>query len=276
MPEFPWVDTQAFEMLRTPRSQVGILLLHGFAGTPGEMRPLASRLSAVGLDVYAPALLGHGLRPEALQNVTWQDWVEGARDAYYRVREHHREVVVIGLSMGGMVACLMIHSLPEADRPVALSLLAPALRARDDRLKWAPLLKYVLPWFPEATREQAGLTNPEGWKKLWHYERRPVHALAELHRIQQAAGRILGEIEVPALVVHGLKDQTVPESSARDVYEKLGSHPKELLWLEKSGHCLTADVEIDLVVEEILDFLKRNVGIRAPEVAPRNARQRST
>lgn len=276
MPQFPWVDTQAFELVGTPKSEVGFLLLHGFAGTPGEMRPLAHRLRAVGLDVYAPALLGHGLRPEALQNVTWQDWVEGARDAYYRVREEHKSVVVIGLSMGGMVSCLMIHSLPRADRPVALSLLAPALRARDDRLKWAPLLKYVLPWFPEATRVQAGLTNPDGWKQLWHYERRPVHALAELHRIQGAAGAILGEIDTPALVVHGLKDQTVPESSAREVFERIGSRPKELLWLEQSGHCLTADVEIDLVVEELLDFLKRTAGIKTSEVASTNQQQRST
>lgn len=255
MPQYPWVDTEPFRM-ETASHQVACLLLHGFAGSPSEVRPLAERLSAKGVPCFGPRLVGHGLRPEALQNIDWEDWVNGASEVYRELLATYDHVVVVGLSMGSLVACLMTQQLAQDLRPAGLVLMAPALRARDNRLKWAPKLRFVLPWFPETNRPQAGLTNPEGWKKLWHYERRPVHALAELHHIQQAASKVLHEIEVPVLVIHGLKDQTVPDASAREVYERLGSRKKELLWLENSGHCLTADVEIDRVFEEVFDFIQ--------------------
>lgn len=256
MPQYPWVDTEPFEMGSTTSTQVVCLLLHGFAGSPSEVRPLAERLSKMGVPCVGPRLVGHGLRPEALQNIDWQDWVNGAREVYDALKKTYQDVVVVGLSMGSLVACLMTQQLKKDLQPAGLVLMAPALRARDNRLKWAPRLRFVLPWFPETTRPQAGLTSPDGWKKLWHYERRPVYALAELHHIQQAAGPILSEIKVPVLVIHGLKDQTVPDASAREVYERLGSPKKDLLWLEQSGHCLTADVEIDRVADEVFDFIR--------------------
>lgn len=258
MPEFSWVERHAFEFRQTDsKPNTCFVLLHGFAGSPAEMRPLGEALFAKGYDAVGPALLGHGINPAALNLVRWQDWVEAARDFLHEERERYPTVVLVGLSMGALVSSIIVSSSEPPELPDALVLLAPALKARDERLKWARWMKYVLPWFPETVRPQAGLTSKDGWKRLWHYEKRPVHALAELYYIQEYAKTILNKVHKPVLVVHGMKDLTVPESSARDVYEGLASRQKEILWLEKSGHCLTADVELDLLVSEIIEFLGR-------------------
>ncbi|RPH38721.1 MAG: alpha/beta hydrolase, partial [Burkholderiales bacterium] len=55
---------------------VGVFLSHGYTATTAEVRLFAKRLHEKGYSVAAPLLAGHGTRPEDLNRVTWQDWVE--------------------------------------------------------------------------------------------------------------------------------------------------------------------------------------------------------
>src|SRR5438132_1117372 len=56
----------------------GVLLLHGFAGTPPELRRLGEHLAAHGWRCHAPALPGHAATPEALEDTAWHDWARAA------------------------------------------------------------------------------------------------------------------------------------------------------------------------------------------------------
>ena len=60
----------------------GILLVHGFTATPAEVRLLAKILHERGFTVAGPLLPGHGTKPEDLNRVRWQDWVEEGEKAY--------------------------------------------------------------------------------------------------------------------------------------------------------------------------------------------------
>src|SRR5258708_40054468 len=69
----------------------GALLLHGFAGTPPELRRLGEHLAANGWRCRAPAMAGPALTPEDLQRTTWRDWAAPARAALrqlWRAGEH--------------------------------------------------------------------------------------------------------------------------------------------------------------------------------------------
>ena len=63
---------QGFSLGEGPRRA---LLLHGFPGTPGEVRPLAEWLSGRGYRVTAPLLPGFGMGITELGTVRWSDWV---------------------------------------------------------------------------------------------------------------------------------------------------------------------------------------------------------
>ncbi|MBC8075201.1 MAG: hypothetical protein H7Y32_03920, partial [Chloroflexales bacterium] len=55
---------------------VGLLLIHGLTGTPGEVRPMGEHLAAAGYTVRGVLLPGHGGDPAELFGVGWQRWVE--------------------------------------------------------------------------------------------------------------------------------------------------------------------------------------------------------
>ena len=57
-----------------PDGDIGILLIHGFTGSPWDLRPLGEALLARGFHVKAPLLPGHGTR--------WQDCNDSTHDRW--------------------------------------------------------------------------------------------------------------------------------------------------------------------------------------------------
>ena len=93
---------------------VGVLLVHGFTATPVEVRSLADRLHAQGHTVAGPLLPGHGTKPEDLNRVRWQDWIDAAEEVYGRLAARSDRVFVGGTSMGAVIALYLASLHPEA------------------------------------------------------------------------------------------------------------------------------------------------------------------
>lgn len=249
MPQYAWVDTGPF--LLQGEGKAACLLVHGFAGTPAEVRPLAERLAALGVTAYAPVLPGHASTSDALLRHSRHEWSRTVEDAWLWLKESHETVFVAGLSMGALITCKLAHQ-HTLD---GIILMAPALVARDRRLRFAGALSFLADFVPEVPVPRGGLVDPRAWKQMWHYERRSLRALSQLYKLQFEARRVLPTIQIPTLIFHGLRDLTVPERSAREVFERLGTSDKELIWLEHSGHCLSADGEVDQVAQRIAEFI---------------------
>lgn len=97
------------------------LLVHGFPGTPAEMRPLAVVLNEMGWTVQGLLLPGFGPDINALERVTSRDWADAIHTALRDLRRNHSEVLLIGHSMGGALSL----SAAACDPPTALILLSP-------------------------------------------------------------------------------------------------------------------------------------------------------
>src|SRR5438128_12657349 len=97
----------------------GCLLIHGFAGTPPEMRGLGEYLAAAGYDVMGPLLAGHGLSPEAMALTRWTDWAASAQLAYETLRQDCAEVFVAGQSLRGTLALHLAATNPDGTGVVA-------------------------------------------------------------------------------------------------------------------------------------------------------------
>src|ERR1700719_1024500 len=82
----------------------GALLIHGFAGTPPELRRLGEMLAEHGFRCHAPVLPGHGTTPQELERTRWQDWAKCVSDAFDELAAECSDVVVAGQSMGGTLA----------------------------------------------------------------------------------------------------------------------------------------------------------------------------
>ncbi len=60
-----------FSFFLKSRSKTGVLLIHGFTGSPEEMRPLGDYLKKKRLTVYCPVLPGHCTSVRNLEKVSW-------------------------------------------------------------------------------------------------------------------------------------------------------------------------------------------------------------
>src|SRR5207253_9891867 len=96
------LDLQPFALGPVDAS-VACLLIHGFSGSPPEMRWLGAYLAERGVRVEGVRLAGHGTQPEELNHLTWQDWLHSASEGMDRLKHAGRKTVVVGFSMGGLL-----------------------------------------------------------------------------------------------------------------------------------------------------------------------------
>jgi len=232
----------------------GCLLIHGFAGTPPEMRGLGEFLAARGYDVIGPLLAGHGLTPEAMARTRWWDWVRSAELAYETLRQDCAEVFVCGQSLGGTLALHLAALHPDLKGVIAMG--APTLPGffRDWRITWIRGIKYLVRWHVPTGNNDLG--DPGAVRLLHSYARRPTVCIESTMQLGRLVERELPQVTMPALVMQGRNDRTVPVANAPHIMARLGSSDKRLVWFERSGHALTVDLEHDAVFATVLDWMK--------------------
>jgi carboxylesterase len=211
----------------------GVLLIHGFMGTPAEMRPLGERLAGLGYDVTGILLPGFGPDIPNLANVTRHDWLEAAGEAWHAVRRSHPRALLAGYSMGAAVALHLAADLP----PDGLLLFAPFWRMDGWMFRVLPVAKHVIRsvapfekanFDDPAVRAQLeglapgiDLADPETQRFLREEVRLPLATLDEVVRLGRAAYKRAGQVHAPALVVQGTGDVTVTPAATRELAGRL-------------------------------------------------------
>jgi carboxylesterase len=241
----------------------GVLCLHGFTGTPFEVRPLAEAFGRVGATVEVPVLAGHGSTLAALAASRWTDWLASAERALdgLQARVGGRPVALCGFSMGGLLALRLARLHPE--RVAALVVMCTPLRLN----RWSvALVRAVgalpLPW---ARMPAAGVRKPNG-SDISIPEMRhgnpvlpafPLAALEQLFGLMDVARADLPLVRAPALVVDAAHDHVVPARDPREIAATLGSPIVERLTLERSFHVVALDVDAPALLDGVTRFVTR-------------------
>lgn len=226
----------------------GVLLIHGFTGSPHDMSYLAERLFKEGFTVSVPRLPGHGTNHRDFLNSTWKDWVRRSMDAYLDLTNFCNEISVVGLSMGALLSTIVAAQF----RVKKLVLAAPAFKVTDWRLKFASVLslfvKYKEKEAPVFDDPSLNKLSNEYWNKIF------VKPAAHLYKLQKIAIKSLQRVESRTLVVVTQKDNTVP-MSVLDVIRRNLKPSFETVVLQNSAHPVTNDIEKELVADKIAEFL---------------------
>src|SRR5689334_5660721 len=77
-----------------------VLALHGYGGTPFEVRLVVEVAQELGLAAYAPLLPGHGTHARELARTRFPDWLAAAETALDSLVGSSGHAVVAGLSLG--------------------------------------------------------------------------------------------------------------------------------------------------------------------------------
>jgi carboxylesterase len=159
-------------------NELGVLLIHGFTGSPIEMYPMGEYLARQGLTVMGVRLAGHGTTPEEMSKTGWQDWVASAREALERLDAEREQVYVVGYSLGGIITLHLASRCP-IDGAV---LLATPLYQTDWRQILVPFAKYFVRYISMGGPESP---DPAIRAQFWSYDRAPVRCMDELLRFMR-------------------------------------------------------------------------------------------
>jgi carboxylesterase len=178
----------------------GVLLCHGFTGSPQSLRPWAGFLAEAGLSVSLPLLPGHGTSWQQMNHTTSDDWLAAAETALAELRSRCDEVFLMGLSLGGCLALRLAETAPGPDLR-GLVLVNPSLAPDTKLFLVAPLLKHVIKSMPAIGND---IKKP-GADEL-SYDRVPAVAAATLPRLWKATARDLPQVSQPVLVYRSTED----------------------------------------------------------------------
>lgn len=235
------------ETFYLPGSSVGILLCHGFNGTPQSVRYLGEKLASKGLTIYAPRLKGHGINELEMEKTKYQDWIENMDKAYKKLKETCAHIFVMGQSMGGALA-LDLASKLKCDGVITVN---AALEVPD----YEPYRHRVTPRF---ISEGEPDIKAKGIKEIT-YTQVPLTAIHQLQGIMEHSRRQLKKIRCPALIFHSPEDHVVPSHCSELIYESISSKDKELATLANSYHVASLDYDKDQIIDQTYHFINKHV-----------------
>lgn len=211
-----------------------ILMIHGFTGSPDELRGIADMAFESGFDVDVMGLPGHGADIARFADVTRDDWLGAARDAWASLRARHRHCFLVGYSLGG---ALCIH-LAADQSPAAMLLLAPLVRIADRRAFALPLVERVLPHvrpfsrldftlphvrrFFETSLPGIEMDRSEVQEALREEYVMPVRLVNECRIVGREAGRLARRVGVPVEVIQERPDHIIGHKNTRWLVDQLG------------------------------------------------------
>jgi len=243
-----------------PGGREGVLLLHGFTGTPRDLAGLGGRLGEGGFAVSIPRLPGHGTNGEDFLQTGWRDWLRAAVDAFSDLRARCETVHLVGYSMGGLLAVLLASRFPVG----RLVLLAPALRASNPLLPVSPFLSLLFRRVRWPVKTVQTIDDPDYEVQAREYWRwRYVPQSASLLRLQRMARRALGAVTSETLTLAGDEDRSVPLSVIPFIAKRIGAGFVRHEVVENATHQLLGGAQAERVIAATCRWLAGSRGPRS-------------
>jgi len=235
------------------------LLIHGLGCGPIQMRELAENLCSWGFTARGILLPGHCGNTKDIARSSLHDWEEKVLSEYLQLKSKHDKVVVIGFSLGSLLALQLaikhpVESIIVMGTPIYLirrylpiNGLIRIGKIFLEKVKTRPRTCYM-----KSNSYTGYLRQPINT----HY---PLKTLHEIKQITKAIKPGLKDVKMPALVIHSRKDRIAAQDSAKYVFRHIGSACKHIVWLERSHHLVMYDEEKNVVFNAVKEFLLRVV-----------------
>ncbi len=209
----------------------GVMLVHGFTGTPADMRPLAEALFEHGVNCHVPMHPGMAADIANMNSMTAKIWRRNILEQWTEHTGRYRRTVLIGYSMGGAAALQMaVQTQPEL-----LILVAPFVRINDRRAIFLPLVKHMVKEFrllgsldfdDEGVRQWfkialpgVDLDDPETRRTVRDESGIASPVIDELRKFGAMGRRVAPAVTSPVVVIQGHHDVVVNPRHTRELVD---------------------------------------------------------
>jgi carboxylesterase len=234
-------------------SEIGVLLVHGFTGSPASMTPWGRALAAEGWTVRVPLLPGHGTRWQDMNLTTWHDWYGEADRQLRELQSRCTRVFVFGLSMGGTLTLRLAEE--HGAELSGIVLVNPSVHTERWDRHLLPVLQRVVPSFPGISNDIAKPGQDEV-----AYDKIPLKAAHSLSDLWRTVKADLPRVNQPVLLLRSAVDHVVEASNAEYVLAHISSDDATEVLLPDSFHVATLDYDAELIVRDSIAFVRRIAG----------------
>lgn len=230
--------------------RIGVLLSHGFTGSPVSMRPWGRYLGDLGYGVRVPLLPGHATSWQDLNTKGFDDWYGTLSAAFDAMAVEHDAVVIGGLSMGGTLVLRLAAD--RGDAVAGVMVVNPAVATKRLDVKVLPVVKHLVGSFPGIAND---IKKPGAEEH--GYTRTPLKAA---HSMMQAWRPLIGDlsrIKVPLIYFRSIDDHVVDDKSQPIILDGISSTDVEVVTLPESYHVATLDNDAPTIFERSAGFVAR-------------------
>ena len=214
----------------------GVLLIHGFAGSREEIRPLGDYLAKRGFSVAMPRLSGHEGTRKELAGANYRDWIEDVKKSYTALAKTCDNIAVVGFSMGGLLAA-QLYQTHKFHRFITIN---------------TPV------YYWDFTQMAKNLRTDfcTYWKQYFSASAsKPFRTLLNFQRLLSRTKPLFCTIDCPALVIQVQDDDTVNKRSGDYICHALRGEISYMKPLA-GGHILLQSDAFQEVADAVSGFLK--------------------
>ena len=247
------MDVADTEPFTADGGRVGVVVSHGFTGTPASVRPWAQHLADAGYSVRLPLLPGHGASWKEANRSRWPQWYETVEASYRELATSCDVVFAAGLSMGACLVTRLAEQHP--DKIAGLVLVNPAYGTRRIDAKFAPYISWAVRSRPSIGGDikKPGVAEPAG-------DRTPVVAFASVLQLWKVTVADLGAVRAPILMYRSREDHVVDDLSHQLLKAGAVNTTVREVMLEDSYHVATLDNDAPQIFEGSVDFIESLTG----------------
>lgn len=246
-----------------------VVVVHGFNSHSGYYLWVGEQLASHGLATYALDLRGRGRSEGERYHVDKiEDYLDDLDTLVEQARAAHPglPVFLLGHSAGGIISC--VYTLDHQDKLAGLicESFAHELPAPDIALALLKGLSYIAPNAHVLRLDNNSFSrDPQVVEALKNDpfvadEVQPTETMAALVRGDDRLKKSFAQITLPVLIMHGTDDKVTRPSGSQHFYDMAGSTDKTLKLYEGHYHDLLNDIDKEIVMADILQWIDRHIG----------------
>ncbi len=241
-----------------PNARTGIVVIHGYTGSPDSTRPWAAYLNERGYTVNALRLPGHGTTWQDANTKKYADLQRAVDEAFADMRTRTDRAFLFGQSFGGTLALRV-----AADHPsdvAGLVLVNPWVRA-DALAGWQRFLVPFQRYLPYVVKSVPGVASDiaDPAQTELAYDRAPIVGVADLLTGWAQLRPMLHHVVAPVRIYRSAVDHVVTPANSELIRSTVRS-PIEEVVLERSFHVATLDYDADVIFSGSAEFIESHGG----------------